>query len=1253
MNRVSPIIYLGIISEYTQMLYSLSFILFQAINYCKQKKQGKLMKRLYNPNTLFSLIFLVSLGISMIMPVHWLRTPEGLLCQVASSRVYQQDLEYQLEAAFEGKLGIKDTINHSQKGKILLGGKNHGEKMRITRLNPPFGEELPYTFSHTQPVKTIAFSPDGSLLASGGEDNLIKLWDVTLGTEILTLPGHVSDIRMVTFSPDGTKLASASEDDIIKIWSTTSWENIRNLTHTESLLSLAFSPDGKLLVSGDWTGYISIWNTTNWKEEPKTKKALAGIANYIDFSPDGKLLAACGAPKTIKIWNTTELLLNIDSEPIFYSTEHSDIVNEVKFSPDGKMLASACSDSKFWLWDLDGGNITYKYNEHDDKGGGSLIDHFSSIAFSPIGSLVASGGEDSSIRLWDAAKNITVRILSGHETYVSRVVFSPDGTLLASSSKDKTIKLWNVARGAKKRTFLGHEAAITSITYSPNGELLASGSEDNSIKLWNITSSTELQTLNRHEKTVTSVAFSPSSSLLASASRDSNIILWNTTTYQVKFILTNHTGPVHSVAFSFDGTMLASGGASTISGPEVRIWNVTSGEELQELVRLGGHSSPVTSVAFFHDGTILASGSEDGSIIIWNTTTWNTKQILLNFHEEGGVKSMVFSPIDTLLATCGEDNTIRIMNVTSEESTNPITGHSSSVLSVYFSPDGKILASGSVDGTIRLWNMSDAKDPKKYFLGHKFSVNSLNFSPDGKTIASGGSDSTITLWGVNTIPDFDEDGMPDDWEMDFSLELDPSDYWDKFHDDDDDGLMNSLEYFLRTYPNDTDSEYDGMPDGWEFLGGLDPTIDDATDDSDNDGLPALYEYQMGLNPRVNDAALDKDNDTLTNYQEFLLGLNATNKDSDYDGMLDGWEDYYDLNPRNGSDANGDPDGDWVINFDEHRYGSDPQNFWSVPLFALSAYLLIRVMILLIIAAIGVVMFLNYRNNQRKAFITSLAAPDYATALKVQKSGYTDYPSFVQAVSDAETLVGKGIDSYYQGDPVEAIQQLERSLTLFERTGNDKLVARTIFQAARIQKERRELAADSSILKLFPKPLFTDLAIKAIDHMLQALLAENERNWGLANNEWQAALSREELDIDLRIICQGALLESEVRTWLENPIDAAREPLLSHLDEWQEACQINQQFPSLCQAYLLHARVSFASFLFEEAEKWLKQCSETAGINKLLIYQNAVRKEKAILLRHKKRIEEELAKPISPQEQAQVMQEYITEALEALKKERLI
>ncbi|MFW9906494.1 MAG: hypothetical protein ACFFFH_19435, partial [Candidatus Thorarchaeota archaeon] len=354
-----------------------------------------------------------------------------------------------------------------------------------------------------------------------------------------------------------------------------------------------------------------------------------------------------------------------------------------------------------------------------------------------------------------------------------------------------------------------------------------------------------------------------------------------------------------------------------------------------------------------------------------------------------------------------------------------------------------------------------------------------------------------------------------------------------------------------------------------------------------------------------------------------------------------------------NDADDDPDGDWVSNLDEYIGQSNPRKFWSVPLFAFSARLLIMVTVFIITTLIGVVIFFNYRNKQRKAFITSLSAPNYATALLVERAGYENYPAFVQAVSEAKTLGKQGMKAYYQGDPAKAIQQLEKSLTTFQRTRNDSLIAQTIFLVAQIQKERQELTSDSSILKIFPRRPFSNQAVEAIDNMLKALLAEAERNWGLANSAWQAALTYEELSNDLQVICQGALVGSDTRSWLENPSETSREMLKVQLDKWQKACQMNKQYAGVCQAFLLRARVAFASAQFDEVEKSLKQCSDIAETNKLSIFQEAALKEKTILLRHKKRIEEEMAKPLSPEEQSQVMQEYIKEALESLREERLI
>ena len=236
---------------------------------------------------------------------------------------------------------------------------------------------------------------------------------------------------------------------------------------------------------------------------------------------------------------------------------------------------------------------------------------------------------------------------------------------------------------------------------------------------------------------------------------------------------------------------------------------------------------------------------------------------------------------------------------------------------------------------------------------------------------------------------------------------------------------------------------------------------------------------------------------------------------------------------------------------------------------------------------------------------------------------------------------------------EVIQRYEQGLTLYESLSDHLSIATIIFWAARAKKERQELTADSSILKLLPKPPYNDPKIEAIDHMIQALLAEANKNWGMAIESWQAALVYENLDIELNLFCQRAILEFRVKIWMEYPEQELQESLSSQLEELEEKCKINRYFEILCLVLLTHAKFSFASAQFDEVEDWLNQCSEIAENKKLLIYQEAVKKEKTIFLRHRARIQEEIDKLDSPEEQMKVLQDYIKEALESLRKEDLI
>ena len=490
--------------------------------------------------------------------------------------------------------------------------------------------------------------------------------------------------------------------------------------HSGRVQHAAYSPDDQFVASVDDNGTVLMWDaatgTKLWQAEHKLG------AGCVAFTPDGSRLATGGVDAdnrgNVRIWDAQSGTLLVDF------TTHERLVWSLAFSGDGQRLATGSLDHTARLWNAESLALQRTLSGHQDD--------VLSVAFDARAERLVTGSKDGTVKMWEVASGTLIRTIAGHTAPVTCVAFSPAATQIASASQDLTVRLWNAEDPGGSRVLSGHREQVESVAFSSTGDHLVSA-----IRVWDLKTFQEQRILRGHESHVRCVAFSSDATRVVSAGDDFTVRIWdvNRTSPTPRF-------PGLSIAFDRSGRRIATAEALPGRLAQVRIWNLTSQEELLRVAP----QPRIHRLAYSHDGSRLACAHDDGSVSVWDSAEG---QLVQRVGSESSQIGLAFSPDDAFLAAGDREGTIRIWTLESTAAPRIVRAHQSDVTALEFSPNGEWLASASFDGTARIWDFKSATE-RLLLRGHQDKLTWVTFHPDGTRLATSSHDGTIRIWDSTT-----------------------------------------------------------------------------------------------------------------------------------------------------------------------------------------------------------------------------------------------------------------------------------------------------------------------------------------------------------------------------------------------------------------------------------------------------------------------------------------------------------------------
>ena len=500
-----------------------------------------------------------------------------------------------------------------------------------------------HVMRHPTHVQSVAFSPDGSRLASGS-DEIVRIWNTATGELADELEGHRSLVWSVAFSHNGGFIVSGSWDGTIRIWNTATCETAYMLTgHEAEVTSVAISRNDKFVVSGSGDRTVRVWDTATG-ELLRELKGYGDRVESVAVSPDCQHVASVSLAGELWLW-TKDGVIEHKLECLAQKDSY-----DLAFSNDGHRILCNVNRTE---WTTTGHRL---FPPDTDNNPGDMGDTLS-VAYSPVDREIVYGMLHGPVIIWNSETNKT-HILGRHSDIVTSVTFSPDGSCIASGSYDGTVRIWN----PRLSWTIDEEVSfkdLRMVDMSRDGGWIVTASRHH-IQVWRVT-----ETVTKVNELITEdgwcLAVSCDGSRVVIGCQDWSFQVWSHLTNTMECQMSGHSDFVKSVAFSYDGCHVVSGS----SDKTVRIWDCHTGSE----VALYQHSNMVTCVAFSRDGGGVAFGSRDGTVCVWNPSTGQINRGLESESERwNAVLSIAFSHDDSHVIS-GSWSGVWIWNLTTNEST--------------------------------------------------------------------------------------------------------------------------------------------------------------------------------------------------------------------------------------------------------------------------------------------------------------------------------------------------------------------------------------------------------------------------------------------------------------------------------------------------------------------------------------------------------------------------------------------------------